>query len=83
MRYLTYFTEGRNRIDINNSLLGEESVFYNGELVSRQTSLLGSLHEFKVTEDNMDTWYRINISLRWPFRIGFDIFRNGKALLLS
>lgn len=83
MRYLTYFTEDRHRIDINNSLLGEESIFYDGTLVSRKTSLAGSLHEFKVQEHGGEAWYRIHISLRWPFRIGFDIFRNGKALLLS
>lgn len=83
MRYLTYFTGERNRIDINNSLLGEESVFYNGTLVSRRTSLLGSVHEFMVKENGEETSYLVHINLRWPLRIGFDIFRNGKALLLS
>lgn len=83
MRYLTYFTPGHNRIDIRNSLLGEESIYYDGELVSRNTSLFGSTHEFSVLEHNEETIYRINIEIKWPLRIGFDIYRNGKALLLS
>jgi hypothetical protein len=83
MRYLTYYTPERHRIDINNSWLGEEKIFYDGELVSSQTSIFGSVHEFRVTENSEETDYRINIELKWPLRIGFDIFRNGKALLLS
>lgn len=83
MRYLTYFTPGQNRIDIRNSWLGEESIYYDGELVSRNSSLFGSVHEFSVREHDEDVIYRINIEYKWPLRIGFDIFRNGKALLLS
>jgi hypothetical protein len=83
MRYLTYFTPDRNRIDINNSLLGEETIYYNGELVSRNTSLFGSQHEFQVQEHNEHVVYKINIEIKWPLRIGFDIYRDGKALLLS
>jgi hypothetical protein len=83
MRYLTYFTSGHNRIDIRNSLLGEESIYYDGELVSRNTSLFGSTHEFNVREYDEDVMYRISIEYKWPLHIGFDIYRNGKALLLS
>lgn len=83
MRYLTYFTQDHHRIDINNSWLGEEKIYYDGQLVSRRSSILGSMHEFQVTENDEVTDYQINIEYRWPLRIGFDIFRNGKALLLS
>lgn len=83
MRYLTYYTPDRQRIDINNSWLGEEKIYYNGELVSRNTSLFGSMHEFRVRENDEEIQYLISIELKWPLRIGFDIFRNGKALLLS
>ncbi|WP_118951944.1 hypothetical protein [Taibaiella helva] len=83
MRYLTYFTEDRHRLDITNSWLGEEKIYYDGRLVSRNTSIFGSMHEFTVTEGEQETWYRIQIEYKWPLRIGFDIYRNGKALLLS
>jgi hypothetical protein len=83
MRYLTYHTADRNRIDIRNSFLGEESIYYNGKIVSKKTSLFGSLHEFRVIENDEKATYRINIEYRWPLRIGFDIYRNGRALLVS
>lgn len=83
MRYLTFFTADRHRIDINNSWLGEETIYYNGIMVSRKSSFFGSVHEFRITENNTEVQYVVHISLRWPFRIGFDIYRNGKALLLS
>ncbi|WP_118975111.1 hypothetical protein [Taibaiella koreensis] len=83
MRYLTYFTEDRHRLDITNSWLGEEKIYYDGQLVSRHSSLFGSMHEFMVVENEAEACYRILIEYKWPLRIGFDIFRNGKALLLS
>lgn len=83
MRYLTYFTEDRHRLDITNSWLGEEKIYYDGLLVSRNTSIFGSMHEFIVTEGKQESCYRIQIEYKWPLRIGFDIYRNGKALLLS
>jgi len=83
MRYLTYFVNDHTRIDISNSLLGTEKIYYNGELVSIKKSVLGCTHDFSVREDNEYISYRVSIEIKWPFRIGFDIFRNGKALLLS
>lgn len=83
MRYLTYFVNDDTRLDISNSLLGEEKIYYNGALVSRKKSIWGHTHNFSVWEYNEEISYRVTIEIRWPFRIGFDIFRNGKALLLS
>lgn len=83
MRYLTFFAGENKRIDINNSWLGEEKIYYNGSLVSKHTSFLGSRHEFEVEENQERVSYEINIEYKWPLRIGFDIFRNGKPILLS
>jgi hypothetical protein len=83
MRYLTYFTGQNNRIDIHNSWLGSEQVYYNGELVSKARSFFGFKHSFEVTEGGKTTLYHIVISYKFPLRIGFDIYRNGMALLLS
>lgn len=83
MRYLTLFTPDRNRIDIRNSLLGEENIYYNGKMVSKNTSLFGSFHEFHVTEQDEEVHYTVNIGIKWPIRVGFDIYRNGTPLLLS
>ena len=83
MRYLTYFTTDNQRIDINNSWLGEEKIYHNGKLVSNQQSIFGSRHSFSVLENDVPVEYQINIAYKWPIRIGFDIYRNGRALLLS
>lgn len=83
MRYLTYFVNDHTRIDISNSWLRGEKIFYNGELVSEGKSILGHTHDFSVREDNEEVSYKVHIEIKWPFRTGFDIFRNGRALLLS
>ena len=83
MRYLTYFVNDHTRLDISNTMLGEEKIYYNGALVSRKKGFPGHTHNFSVWEDNKETSYRVITEIKWPFRIGFDIFRNGKALLLS
>jgi hypothetical protein len=83
MRYLTYFTTDNQRIDIKNNWLGEEKIYHNGKLVSTQQSIFGSRHSFSVIEHDRLTDYQVYIGLKWPIRIGFDIYRNGRALLLS
>lgn len=83
MKYLTYFTTDNHRIDINNNWLGEEKIYHNGKLVSSQQSIFGSRHSFSVQENDKTADYQIDIAYKWPLRIGFDIYRNGRALLLS
>lgn len=84
MRYLTYFTADNNRIDVTNDLLtGVEKIYYNGTMVSRKWSFFGSRHIFHITEGETDVTYEVAISIKPLLRIGFDLFRNGKALLLS
>ena len=83
MKYLTYFTHNNNRIDICNSWLGKEQIYYDGKLVSARSTVFGSQHSFQVMEEKESVHYQINIGYRWPLRVGFDIFRDGKALLLS
>jgi len=82
MRYLTYFTSDRHRIDIS-SWPWKGRIYYDGELVSCRRSFWGSRHEFSVQEHSERCSYLIDIFYRWPLRVGFDIYRNGKALLLS
>ncbi|PSK88864.1 hypothetical protein [Taibaiella chishuiensis] len=83
MRYLTYFTTDNQRIDIKSNWLGEEKIYHNGKLVSSQQSILGSYHSFSVIEHDEPADYQVRIGIRWPARMGFDIYRNGRALLLS
>ena len=82
MRYLTYYTQDKHRIDIFNTWLGKEDIYHDGQLVSSKRSLWGARHEFEVKEGPSSARYQVNISLRFPQLIGFDIYRNGNALLL-
>jgi hypothetical protein len=82
MRYLTYYTQDKHRIDIFNSWLGKEDIYHDGNLVSSRRSFRGARHEFDVQEGASTVQYQVNISLRFPQLIGFDIYRNGSALLL-
>jgi hypothetical protein len=83
MRYLTLFVDKTTRIDIENSFFaGYETINYNGELVSKKWSLFGSIHKFNVVENGSPVNYEIKIGLRLPLRIGFDIYRDNKPILL-
>jgi hypothetical protein len=84
MRYLTYFTAQDHRIDIRNGAFsGVEKIYYDGKLVSSKWSLFGSKHSFEIIEDNETVLYEVYFEYKMLSRIGFDIFRNGKALLIS
>ena len=82
MRYVTYYTQDNHRIDIFNSCLGKEDIYYDGRLMSSRRRLFGGRHAFEVSENQRPAQYQVNIRFRWPQLIGFDIYRNGKALLL-
>jgi len=84
MRYLTFFNVVTNdRIDIYNSMFGKETVYHNGNKVSEVKSFWGGRHNFTVIEAGDEAAYQIKIAYRLNLGIGFDVFRNGKALLLS
>lgn len=82
-RYLSYFTNNKDRIDIYNTFYGEETIFFNGNIVSRKFSIFGAYHRFVVQKENTRNVVEVKISIKWPLRIGFDIFVNGNAVLLS
>jgi hypothetical protein len=82
MRYITLNVSDNARIDIENTLIGTEIVKYNGDIVSSHWSMFGSVHRFEAVEQGQKIKYQINVGLKLPLRIGFDIFRNDKILLL-
>ena len=50
MQYVQVYS-GRTKIEVHNSWLGEESVFANGQLVSKKSSVWGTSHHFSVMEN--------------------------------
>ncbi|MEN0005068.1 MAG: hypothetical protein AAF798_13035, partial [Bacteroidota bacterium] len=78
-KVMTLFHED-NQIEIHNSLLGQETVYYNGEEVSSKWSLFGKLHSFTVEENEELIEYKVTTLLHLH-GVGFDIWRDGKPLL--
>jgi hypothetical protein len=82
-RCLTYFTDSKDRIDVYNTFYGKETVYYNGNLVSDKLSILGAKHRFIIEDASRRNIFEVHIAIKWPLRVGFDIFVNGQAVLLS
>ena len=84
MKYLTLYVNKESRIDIDNAVFtGVETVRYNGSIVSKKWSMFGAVHKFKVTEYGKTVEYEVSVGIKFPMRIGFDIFRDNTPLLLS
>ena len=80
-RYLSLMLEDV-QLELFNNFWGRETVTYNGEIVSQINSIFGGRHKFDVQEKGENVNYEVRISFR-NLRIGFDIYRNNKTLLLS
>lgn len=81
MKHLSFFHNG-NEISIHNSLLGVESIRYNGEKMTSKFSILGATHVFSVHEDDRLVDYRVEVGMNL-MGVTFSLWRNGKALMLS
>lgn len=82
MRYLTLYIDKTKIIEIHNSLLGNETIYYNEKEVSKKWSILGSKHEFDVTENGGQVKYKIEIGLRFTVGVSCNIYRNDEPILL-
>ena len=82
MRYLTLYIDKSKTIEIHNSLLGNETIFYNKEEVSKKWSFLGAKHEFSVIENGEQINYKIEIGLRLAIGVSCNIYRNDEPILL-
>ena len=74
---------GTTSIEVNNNnWTGQESVFANGKLVSKQFSFFGSNHEFQVMENGASVDYVVSVGLNWMM-VTIKIVRDGVVLLDS
>lgn len=58
---------------------GKETVYYNGEVVSRKNSIFGTVHTFRVKENDADVQYDIQTGFSFV-RPGVVIKRNGELI---
>ncbi|ALJ00118.1 hypothetical protein [Rufibacter tibetensis] len=83
MNVLTLNLSDAVKIEVDNSYTGVETIKYNGEIVSEKKSLLGENHTFEREEQGELAKYEVRISIKHFSRVGIDIYRNNKVLLLS
>ncbi len=74
----TIISDG-NKVEVKS--YGTEKVFYNGELVSKKFSMLGSTHTFNADENNRSIQYDIQIGTRWHgFSFWLEVRKEGKII---
>jgi hypothetical protein len=71
---------GKLLIDFHNSWLGEESVYVNGKLVSKKSSVLGTDHHFTRQEDGEEVHYVLTSRIDSPTGVALDLRRNGRPV---
>ena len=83
IKYLTLNLNDNVRIEVENSITGKETVLYNGEVVSEMSSVFGWTHMFERDENGEKARYEIRVSIKAMMRVGIDIYRNDKVILLN
>ncbi|GAA4301158.1 hypothetical protein [Nibribacter koreensis] len=83
MNVITLYLSDNVKIEVDNSFSGEETVKYNGEVVSEKKSLLGETHSFTCVENGEQVQYEVRIGIKNLGRISVAIYRNNKVVLLS
>jgi tetratricopeptide (TPR) repeat protein len=69
--------EGNNLIEFHNSWTGEESVYLNGQLVSRKSSVLGTSHYFEMNQVGVVVRYILTSKVCNDLQVKLDLIRNG------
>ena len=67
-------------IEFANDWLGVERIYANGQLVSQQTSVLGSTHRFTVMEDGHLSRYALIVRLNMRSQVIIDLNRDREVL---
>ena len=81
-----YLMYNGHKIEVRLYFFGKEKVFYDGEEVSNETSLLSTKHKFQVEEDGEKIDYEISVvkklrTLAIINPISYTIKRNDEIIL--
>lgn len=68
---------GKYLIELHNSWTGEESVFVNGQLVSKKYSVWGTNHYFVIMEGEQQIRFILTTKVNQGMQVMFDVSRNG------
>lgn len=69
--------EENNLIEFHNSWTGEESVYLNGQLVSKKSSILGTSHSFEMNQPGEVIRYILTSKISSELQVKLDLIRNG------
>lgn len=81
MKYLSVKLDQTTELTFDNSIWGKEIIRINGEQVSENTSVWGSVHEFERLEDNIRSKYTVEIKMNILAQIKYRISRNNEILV--
>lgn len=81
MKFTTVYLD-ENKIEVFNSIIGQETIKVNGEIVSQQYSILGAEHNFTVTENGTISNCKLKMGLGLN-GVVFDLFKNNKPVVES
>jgi len=72
--------EENNRIEFHNSWAGEETVYLNGQLVSKKSSFWGTSHYFEAFESGEKVRYILTSKVASGMEVQLDLVRNGELV---
>lgn len=80
MKYFT-INLGENKIEIHNSIFGNETIKVNDKIVSDKFSIFGANHKFKIIENEREVECKINIGLSFQ-GVVFNLYKDEKPIVI-
>ena len=81
MKLIALTVDGKS-LEVNRTLLGSETVYLDGNLVSKKQTLFGTTHTIEVNNKKYDLKYRVKNP--WKSFVGKPIFQiNSEGVLIS
>ena len=81
MKFATIYLD-QNKIEIDNSILGKETIRLNGSVVSQKYSVLGAKHQFYILEN--ENKIKCNLNLGYgPNGVVMDLYKDNKPVIES
>lgn len=81
MKFATIYID-QNKIEIDNSIFGKETIRLNGSVVSQKYSLLGTKHQFFILENEKKIKYQLNLGYG-PNGVVMDLYKDNQPVIES
>ncbi len=81
MKFATIYLD-QNKIEIDNSIFGKETIRLNGSVVSQKYSLLGTKHQFFILENEKKIKCQLNLGYG-PNGVVIDLYKDNQPVIES